>query len=293
MSILNSGYVGAPGGYGIKALAFSNGALHFDTPEYGTDNPDTFIHVRDSGTSVFGAGTSTSLSTSNGAAGNLLLACVATDGDMGAIVSDDWLPDGFTLAYADSTLRCYYKRLTTTYVGTNHTVTWTNSVSRNSCYVECKNMVGDTPTFVSSPPKHEMSYASLDTNFDHYIEAGESHDDGDGRLWILFMGNNGYSGTGGTPSTGVPEMIPSFESNPSTGADISWKTLAAGPRSSSQSAYIRAVAVQGSYRPYAMGWHTGAFASGAGNNEGILMVWRYAYTGPSAAWAHGEAPAWT
>jgi streptomycin 6-kinase len=53
------------------------------------------------------------------------------------------------------------------------------------------------------------------------------------------------------------------------------------------------VAVQGSYRPYAMGWHTGAFASGAGNNEGILMVWRYAYTGPSAAWAHGEAPAWT
>jgi streptomycin 6-kinase len=36
-----------------------------------------------------------------------------------------------------------------------------------------------------------------------------------------------------------------------------------------------------------------AFASGAGNNEGILMVWRYAYTGPSAAWAHGEAPAWT
>ena len=70
MSILNSGYVGAPGGYGIKALAFSNGALHFDTPEYGTDNPDTFIHVRDSGTSVFGAGTSTSLSTSNGAAGN-------------------------------------------------------------------------------------------------------------------------------------------------------------------------------------------------------------------------------
>ena len=88
VSILNSGYVGAPGGYGIKALAFSNGALHFDTPEYGTDNPDTFIHVRDSGTSVFGAGTSTSLSTSNGAAGNLLLACVATDGDMGAIVSD-------------------------------------------------------------------------------------------------------------------------------------------------------------------------------------------------------------
>jgi hypothetical protein len=51
--------------------------------------------------------------------------------------------------------------------------------------------------------------------------------------------------------------------------------------------------VQGSHRPYAMGWHTGAFASGAGNNEGILMVWRYAYTGPSAAWAHGEAPAWT
>ncbi len=112
---------------------------------------------------------------------------------MGVIVSDDWLTDGFTLAYADSTLRCYYKRLTTTYVGTNHTVTWTNSVSRNSCYVECKNMVGDTPTFVSSPPKHEMSYASLDTNFDHYIEAGEPHDDGDGRLWILFMGNNGYS----------------------------------------------------------------------------------------------------
>jgi hypothetical protein len=43
VSILNSGYVGAPGGYGIKALAFSNGALHFDTPEYGTDNTDTFI----------------------------------------------------------------------------------------------------------------------------------------------------------------------------------------------------------------------------------------------------------
>jgi hypothetical protein len=118
------------------------------------------------------------------------LACVATDGDMGAIVSDDWLTDGFTLAYADSTLRCYYKRLTTTYVGTNHTVTWTNSVSRNSCYVECKNMVGDTPTFVSSPPKHEMSYASLDTNFDHYIEAGESHDDG--------TGGSGFSSWGTT-----------------------------------------------------------------------------------------------